>query len=60
MKSRIIDKDGKFIELPYYEVLSYASLICEKFISLSDNNKKLFECKTFRLWSNSRLYKNIS
>lgn len=43
MKSRLIDKDGNFIELPYYEILSYASLICERFISLSDSNKKLFE-----------------
>lgn len=43
METKLISPNGDIITLPYYEILNYASLLCEKFISLSDDNKKIFE-----------------
>lgn len=43
MEIKLISPSGNIIKLPYYEILNYASLLCEKFISLNENNKKLFD-----------------
>jgi len=43
METKLISPNGEIIKLPYYEILNYASLICEKFISLSEENKRKFD-----------------
>ncbi len=43
MKTGLLNKDNEFIELPYYEIGTYAEEICKEYIEASEENKIKFE-----------------
>jgi len=43
MKTGLLNEDNEFIELPYYEIGTYAEEICKKYIEENEENKIKFE-----------------